>query len=109
MKIRNLLIAATLTIAAATSAVGALSPAKAEFGKGPAQHIMTAEEKAAWKSIQNDADADAFIALFWARRDPTPATPRNEYREEFENRVAIADTQFGTGRTKGSMTDPGRM
>jgi len=109
MKIRNLLIAATLTIAAAVSAAAALSPAKADFGKGPAQFIMTAEEKAAWKNIQNDADADAFIALFWARRDPTPATPRNEFREEFESRVATADKQFGTGRTKGSMTDPGRM
>jgi len=48
MKIRNLLIAATLTIAAAVSAAAALSPAKADFGKGPAQFIMTAEEKAAW-------------------------------------------------------------
>jgi len=109
MKTRNLLIAAILVIAAATSAFAALSPAKADFGKGPAQYLMTAEEKAAWKSIQNDADADAFIELFWARRDPTPATPRNEFREEFESRVKIADDQFGHGRTKGSMTDPGRM
>ena len=109
MKTRNLLIAAILTIAAATSAFAALSPAKADWGKGPAQYIMTAEEKAAWKAIQTDADADAFIELFWARRDPTPATPRNEYREEFENRVTTADTQFGYGRTKGSMSDPGRI
>jgi GWxTD domain-containing protein len=109
MKTRNLLIAAILTIAAATSTFAALSPAKADWGKGPAQYIMTAEEKAAWKAIQNDADADAFMELFWARRDPTPATPRNEFREEFENRVTMADTQFSYGRTKGSMSDPGRM
>jgi len=109
MKTRNFLIAAILTAAAATSAFAALSPAKADFGKGPAQYLMTAEEKAAWKNIQTDAAADEFIALFWARRDPTPATPRNEFREEFEARVKTADTQFSHGRTNGSMTDPGRM
>jgi GWxTD domain-containing protein len=109
MKTRNFLIAALLTAAAATSAFAALSPAKADWGKGPAQYIMTAEEKAAWKAIQTDAAADEFIALFWARRDPTPATPRNEFREDFEARVKTADTQFSHGRTLGSMTDPGRM
>jgi GWxTD domain-containing protein len=102
-------IAAILTAAAATSAFAALAPAKAEFGKGPAQYIMTAEEKAAWKNIRTDAEADEFIALFWARRDPTPATPRNEFREEFDERVKTADVQFSHGRTNGSMTDPGRM
>src|SRR5207302_11511107 len=91
MKTRNFLIAAILTAAAATSAFAALSPAKADFGKGPAQYLMTAEEKAAWKNIQTDAAADEFIALFWARRDPTPATPRNEFREEFEARVKTAE------------------
>jgi GWxTD domain-containing protein len=109
MKTRNFLIAAILTAAAATSAFAALSPAKADWGKGPAQYLMTNEEKAAWKTIQTDAAADEFIALFWARRDPTPATPRNEFREEFESRVKTADLQFSHGRTNGSMTDPGRM
>jgi GWxTD domain-containing protein len=109
MKSRNFLIAAILTAAAATSAFAALSPAKAEWGKGPVQYLMTAEEKAAWKTIQTDAAADEFIALFWARRDPTPATPRNEFREEFDARVKTADAQFGHGRVNGSMTDPGRM
>jgi GWxTD domain-containing protein len=109
MKTRNFLIAAILTAAAATSAFAALSPAKAEWGKGPVQYIMTAEEKAAWKNIQTDAAADEFIALFWARRDPTPATPRNEFREEFDARVKTADAQFSHGRTPGSMSEPGRL
>ncbi len=109
MKPRSLLIAAMLVAAVATSAFAALSPAKADWGKGPVQYVMTAEEKAAWQAVQTDADADAFIALFWARRDPTPATPRNEFREDFEARVKAADDAFGHGRTRGSMTDPGRI
>jgi GWxTD domain-containing protein len=109
MKTRNLLIAALLVTAAAASAFAALSPAKADWGKGPVQYLMTEPEKAAWKAIQNDADADEFIALFWARRDPTPATPRNEFREEFEARVKAADDQLSRGRNRGSMIDPGRI
>ena len=108
MKIRNLLIAAALAAATSTSVFAALSPAKADWGKGPASYFMSNEEKANWKALTNDADADAFIELFWARRDPTPGTPRNEFREEFEQRVKTADDQFGHGRTKGSMTEPGR-
>jgi GWxTD domain-containing protein len=109
MKTRNLLIAAALVAASATSVFAALSPAKVEWGKGPAQYLMTTEEKATWKTLQSDADADAFIALFWARRDPTPATPRNEFREEFDSRVKAADDQLSHGRTRGSMTDAGHM
>jgi hypothetical protein len=109
MKTRNLLIAVVFVAASATSVFAALSPAKADWGKGPAQYFMTTEEKAAWKSVQTDADADAFIALFWARRDPTPATPRNEFREDFDARVKGADDQLSKGRLRGSMTDPGRI
>ncbi len=109
MKTRSLLIAVALVAASATSSFAALSPAKVEWGKGPAQYVMTTEEKATWKTLQSDADADAFIALFWARRDPTPTTPRNEFREEFESRVKAADDQLSHGRTHGSMTDPGRI
>jgi len=109
MKTRNLLIAAVMIAAVATSAVAALSPANVDWGKGPAQYFMTNDEKAAWKAVQTDAEAEAFIALFWARRDPTPGTPRNEFREDFDSRVKAADDQLSHGRTKGSMTDAGRI
>lgn len=109
MKTRNLMIAVIFVAASATSALAALSPAKAEWGKGPVQYFMTTEEKAAWAALQTDADADAFIELFWARRDPTPATRRNEFHEDFDARVKNADDQLTKGKKRGSMTDPGRI
>src|SRR5688572_10282476 len=102
MKIRNLLIALI-----AVSAF-ALSPDRAEWGKGPVQFLMTKEEIAQWNAIKTDDAADKFIALFWARRDPTPATPRNEFREVFEQRVASADTNFKADRKRGALTDRGK-
>jgi GWxTD domain-containing protein len=108
MKLRALCVGVVVATVAG-SAIAALSPAKADWGKGPVQVIMTTEESAAWKTLQSDRDADAFIALFWARRDPTPGTPRNEYREDFEAAVKSADAQFAYRRTRGSMTEPGRI
>jgi GWxTD domain-containing protein len=96
---------AALSIAASGSA--ALSSQYTDWGKGPVQHMMTKAELAQWKTITTDADAQAFIDLFWARRDPTPGTPANETKVAFEERVQIADQRYG-GRTRGSLTDRGR-
>jgi GWxTD domain-containing protein len=90
-------------------AAAALSPKLAEWGEGPATWIMTSEEQRAWRNVSTDADAIRFIDLFWARRDPTPGTPVNEYRGEHEARVALADEQFAEKRKRGAMTDRGRV
>jgi len=106
MKIR-MFLAAGLAAGMALSAF-ALSAEYLDWARGPAQFLMTKEETAKWKTISTDEDAKAFVALFWARRDPTPDTPRNEFREEFEARAAAADANFGQGKTRGALTDRGR-
>ncbi|HEX6097309.1 MAG TPA: GWxTD domain-containing protein [Thermoanaerobaculia bacterium] len=107
MKLRLIVTAALLVCLAATS-FAAVSSQYADWGKGPYQFLMTKEEAAAWKSIQTDEAAKAFVDLFWARRDPTPGTPANEYRAEIEARIAAADKNFSERRVKGSMTDRGK-
>lgn len=112
MKVRNLLIAvAFLAFLAVTAAPGVaqVSAAKADWAKGPVQFIMTSEEKAAWQKVHTDADADAFAGLFWARRDPTPGTPQNEFREEFDAKVKYADDKLAGGRQRGSLSDRGKV
>jgi GWxTD domain-containing protein len=93
----------------ATSVFAQLSKEYSDFGNGPAQWIMTNEEKAQWTGVTTDSDAKAFVDLFWARRDPTPGTQRNEFKESFDQRVQYADEHFAAGRTRGAMTDPGRV
>jgi GWxTD domain-containing protein len=107
MRIR-ICTAALIASAIAVSAMAA--PGDLDWGKGPARFLMTKEESAEWKSLRTDEEAAAFIALFWARRDPTPATPRNEFREEHEARVAWADKNIAEGeRVRGSLTDRGKV
>src|SRR5258708_35205476 len=93
--------------ALSVTALAAVSPAKRSWADGPVQYLMTKEEMAAWRALDNDAAADDFIALFWARRDPTPRTPRNEFREDFEAKVKSAASRFPPGTRRGPMCDRG--
>ena len=110
MRLRTFLTALVVAGCALSGATAyALSAEYLDWGRGPAQFLMTKEEAAKWKGISTDDDAKAFVALFWARRDPTPASPRNEYREEFERRVAAADKNFPADKKRGALTDRGKM
>jgi GWxTD domain-containing protein len=109
MKAITRLFLAVAVAATATVTFAQVSSKYDDFSKGPVQWIMTKDEKAEWKKVANDADAQKFVYLFWARRDPTPGTARNEFKESFDQRVAYADDHFAAGRLRGSMTDPGRV
>ncbi len=71
------------------------------------RYLMTEAEKAAWSGISDPVERAGFIASFWQKRDPNPATPENEFRIEFEKRVLFADAHFRDGEKKGSETDRG--
>jgi len=71
-------------------------------------YIITPEEKAAFKALSNDEERDQFIEQFWLRRDPTPDTPENEYKEEHYRRIAYANEHFSAG-IPGWRTDRGRV
>jgi len=70
--------------------------------------IITPEELSTFKQLSNDEERDQFIEQFWLRRDPTPDTPENEYKEEHYRRIAYANEHFAAGKP-GWMTDRGRM
>ena len=96
------------SIAIATAAFAQLSSKFIAWPDGPVKFLMTREEAQQWRSLRSDADARAFIELFWAKRDPTPDTPRNEFREEFERRVDFADRNFPGAAGRGALSDRGR-
>ena len=70
--------------------------------------IITDQERAAFKQLSNDEERDNFIEAFWQRRDPTPDTEENEYKEEHYRRIAYANEHFAAG-IPGWKTDRGRM
>jgi len=99
----------TLLIFLSASALVAQTEPALEFPKGPAQWIMTSEERNAWKRVKTEEEAAELVALFWARRDPTPGTLANEFRDEFKERVKFADSRFREGTRRGALTERGRV
>lgn len=84
-----------------------LSPKYSEF-YAKTEYIFTNQER---KDFLNrpDSEKDAFIEEFWKKRDPNPETDINEFKIEYEKRVAQADKLFfGEGRS-GWSTDRGRI
>jgi len=70
--------------------------------------IISEEEMSAFKQLSNDEERDQFIEQFWLRRDPTPDTMENEFKEEHYRRIAYANERFQSGKA-GFRTDRGRI
>jgi GWxTD domain-containing protein len=70
--------------------------------------VITAEERKEFQGLAADDQREQFIEDFWKRRDPTPSTDENEYREEYYRRIAYANENFSSG-IPGWKTDRGMI
>jgi GWxTD domain-containing protein len=71
-------------------------------------YIITDEERKAFKRLSTDDERENFIEAFWLRRDPTPDSEENEFKEEHYRRIAYANERFASG-IPGWKTDRGRI
>lgn len=73
--------------------------------------IITKSEKDAFKKLKKDKDKEQFIKLFWAKRDPTPQTEKNEFKEEYYRRLSFLNTEkpFRYEYKTGLETDQGKV
>jgi GWxTD domain-containing protein len=71
-------------------------------------YIITDEERKAFKRLNTDEEREQFVEQFWLRRDPTPDTIENEYKEEHYRRIAYANERYASG-IPGWKTDRGRI
>ncbi len=71
-------------------------------------YIITDEERTAFKRLQTDEEREQFIEQFWLRRDPTPDSIENEFKEEHYRRIAYANEHFAAGKP-GWKTDRGHI
>ncbi|MEO0146295.1 MAG: GWxTD domain-containing protein, partial [candidate division WOR-3 bacterium] len=72
-------------------------------------YIATKDELSAYRACKNPLERRAFLEGFWAKRDPDPTTPRNEFYDEFASRVRYADENFSQINRLGRYTDMGRI
>jgi len=71
-------------------------------------YIISDQERKAFKQLSNDEERDQFIEAFWQRRDPTPDTEENEFKEEHYRRIEYANEHFAAG-IPGWKADRGRI
>ncbi|MFB3776293.1 MAG: GWxTD domain-containing protein [Bryobacteraceae bacterium] len=71
-------------------------------------YIISDEERTSFKRLSTDEERENFIEQFWLRRDPTPDTAENEFKEEHYRRIAYANERFASG-IPGWKSDRGRI
>ena len=96
-----------------TGFFGAMSVEQLDEAFAPLSYVSTAEDRlGVWSPNLSISAKRNFLAGFWAGRDPTPGTPKNEVREAFYARIAEADRRFTDaqrGSRPGWRTDMGRI
>ncbi len=74
-----------------------------------ARLLLLPDEQAILKDLRDEKDRVTFQRIFWARRDPTPGTPANEFEDAVRAVWAQADQWFSYGNQKGSETGCGQV
>jgi GWxTD domain-containing protein len=70
--------------------------------------IITDQERADFVKRSTDKQRDKFVGAFWERRNPTPGSSENKFKEQHYRRLAYANTHFAAS-VAGWKTDRGRM
>ena len=56
--------------------------------------IITDEEREAFKLLTNDEEREKFVESFWIRRDPTPDTVENDFRDQYCSACPVCQRAF---------------
>jgi GWxTD domain-containing protein len=99
---RKLRGASILFLLFCTAAAATLSEKYRSWDKSPEAYFLTSEEKAKWKNVKTDDEAEKFVADYFARREP-------DLKAKLAERIAVADKYFSAGKVKGSETLRGKV
>lgn len=89
---------------------GELAPEHRRFIEQEAVYIIAPRERDVFAELTTYEERARFIETFWERRDPNPATPENEFRDEHFRRFDYVNDWYGRGTyLDGWRTDQGRM
>jgi GWxTD domain-containing protein len=102
------LLAALLVAGTAPSAAEGPAVDTRRFPK-LAHTLLLPDEEALLKELKDDKDRRELQKIFWARRDPTPGTPANEFEDNVRAVWKHADGLFEYPNQKGSETGCGQV
>jgi len=80
-----------------------------KWRSGPVKYLLTKDEDKEYKGLETDEARAKFVQSFWERRDPSPGTPANEYRDAFYTNAREATARFAEEGGKGWQDDRGKI
>jgi GWxTD domain-containing protein len=83
------------------------TPDDEDWANSPEAYFLTAAERREWEGLRSRESHQEFIERYWLKRDPTPGTPANEFRELVLGRIRTADARYRIEKTPGSRTRQG--
>ena len=90
----TLLTITTSLAAGSTDPVQLLDRPDSKWRQGPVKYILDKEEDAGFRKLKTDEERQTFIETFWLKRDPTPGTPTNEFKEIYSRRLELVARRF---------------
>lgn len=85
-----------------------LSPEYRKWLDEDVRWIVTPPERNELISLSSDEQRAQFVIAFWERRNPTPRSKENPFKEEHYKRLAFSNRHFAAG-VAGWKTDRGRV
>src|ERR1700752_4707498 len=58
-------------------------------------YIISNVERETFLSLTTEGERNAFVEIFWRKRDPNPSTIENEFKDEHYARLAYANEFLG--------------
>lgn len=84
-----------------------LDPESKEF-LSTVRYLITKQERKIFLNLP-PSERKSFIEEFWKKRDPDPDTEKNEFKEQYFERIEEANRLFKGGGTPGWLQDRGRV
>ncbi|HZE89505.1 MAG TPA: GWxTD domain-containing protein, partial [Verrucomicrobiae bacterium] len=79
-----------------------------KWRQGPARYLISRDEDAQFRKLKTDDERKTFVEQFWSRRDPSPGTQANEFKDLIAKRLAVIEQRFGGRSGKGWEDDRGK-
>lgn len=73
------------------------------------RYIIEKSEKKKFYSLATTEERNEFMENFWLKRDPSPGTEENEFKETYYDRIEEANHLFKRDQRKGWLSDRGRV
>jgi GWxTD domain-containing protein len=107
LKIRSFLAVALLALPVGLRALPPEIGVEEDWSKSPEAYFLTSEERREWAQLRSRENRTDFIERYWLKRDPSPGTPVNEFRNLVRERIKTADAKYPIGKKTGSRASQG--